>query len=69
MKDRIATTVKVEPSIYDEMKVLGVRHKISLQSFVDRCIFLYLKETEVSGSFRDIVNNTFPPKQMTTGSL
>ena len=57
MKNKVATTVKVESSLYDEFKVLGVRHKITLQRFIERTIYRYVNEP----SFRDGINNFILP--------
>lgn len=57
MINKIATTVKVENTLYDEFKVLGVRHKISLQKLVERSIFRYVNEEK----FRDEINNFILP--------
>jgi hypothetical protein len=57
MNKRISTTVKVEEALYNEFKVLGVRHKLSLQGLVERVIYRYVKEDD----FRDAVNNFILP--------
>ena len=44
-KDKIATTVKVDPTLYDEFKILGVKHKVTLQRLVEKAVFRYVKET------------------------
>ena len=56
-KNKIATTVKVESSLYDEFKVLGVRHKLSLQGLVERTIYRYVRED----LFREGINNFILP--------
>jgi hypothetical protein len=62
---KIATTVKLQEYLYDDLKVLGVRHKFTLQSFVEKCIYLYVHENQ----FRDSVNNFNMPVLGMTGSL
>ena len=52
-KNKVATTVKVESTLYDEFKVLGVRHKLTLQGLVEKTVFRYVRE-EV---FRIDMNN------------
>ena len=52
-KNKVATTVKVESSLYDEFKVLGVRHKLTLQALIERTVYRYVNEE----SFRDGINN------------
>lgn len=54
-KDKIATTVKIPPTLYDDFKVLGVRHKISLQTLVEKCINLFVGDNQVSASFRETI--------------
>jgi hypothetical protein len=56
-KNKVATTVKVEPTLYDEFKVLGVRHKLTLQGLVEKTVFRYVKE-EV---YRIDMNNFIVP--------
>lgn len=57
MNKRVSTTVKVEETLYNEFKVLAVRHKLSLQGLVERVIYRYVKEDD----FRDAVNNFILP--------
>jgi predicted DNA-binding ribbon-helix-helix protein len=63
-KNKVATTVKVESTLYDEFKILGVRHKLTLQGLVEKTVFRYVKE-EI---FRTDMNNFFVPV-VSTGSL
>ena len=56
MKNKVATTVKIEPELYDDFKVLGVRHKLTLQGLVEKTVWRYVKE-EV---FRVDMNNFTP---------
>lgn len=63
MKNKTATTVKVESALYDEFKVLGVRHKITLQGLVDRVVYRYVNEDV----FRDSINNFILP--ITSGAV
>jgi hypothetical protein len=60
---KIATTVKIPSELYDELKVLGVRHKISLQTLVEKCINLFVSNTQVSASFRETVTKFSVPKR------
>ena len=62
MKEKIATTVKIEPSLYDEFKILGIRYRLTLQGLVERCVFRYVKEDV----FRTDINNFLVP--VMTGS-
>ena len=57
MANKIATTVKVENGLYDEFKVLGVRHKLTLQGLVERSVFRYVYDLD----FRDGINNFILP--------
>ena len=53
MKKKIATTVKIPESLYDDFKVLGIRSKMSLQTLVEKCVNLFVQDEQ----FRGIVNN------------
>ena len=53
MSKKIATTIKIDPNTYDELKILCVRHKLSLQSFMEKCVSLYINEP----TFKEIINN------------
>ena len=44
MKKKVATTVKIPESLYDDFKVLGIRHKISLQTLVEKCVNLFVED-------------------------
>jgi hypothetical protein len=57
MNKRIATTVKVEETIYDDFKVLGVRHKLTLQGLMEKSVYLYVNDD----SFREIINSFILP--------
>jgi hypothetical protein len=67
MKDKqvTATTVKIEKSLYDEFKILGIRHGLKLQGFTEKCVHLYVNDI----SFRDIVNSFHIPLLSSTGSF
>jgi len=59
MNNRISTTVKIETELYDELKMFGIRHKFTLQHFVEKCIHKYVHDEE----FRKHINNfSIPPK-------
>jgi len=55
--NKVATTVKVENTLYDEFKVLGIRHKLTLQGLIERTIYRYVNEEK----FRDDINNFILP--------
>ena len=63
MNKRIATTVKVENTLYDDFKILGVRHKLTLQGLVEKAVYRYVNEIE----FRDSINNFIFP--ITSGAV
>jgi len=63
MKSKVATTVKVESDLYDEFKILGVRHKLTLQGLVEKTIFRYVNEE----TFRDGINAFILP--VTSGAV
>ena len=50
---KVATTVKVDPTLYDEFKVLGVRYKLTLQGLIERTVYRYVNED----AYRDSMNN------------
>jgi hypothetical protein len=52
-KNKVATTVKVEPTLYDEFKILGIHYKITLQGLVEKTVFRYVKED----AFRNELNS------------
>ena len=54
---KVATTIKIEPALYDEFKVLGIHHKLTLQGLIERCIFRYVNED----AFRNEINNFVVP--------
>ena len=57
MTNKVATTVKIEPALYDEFKVMGVRYKLTLQGLIEKTIFRYVKDE----SFRFDMNNFLIP--------
>ena len=44
IKNKVATTVKVEPTLYDEFKVLGIRNHLTLQGLVEKTVYRYVRE-------------------------
>jgi len=56
MKNKVSTTIKIEESLYDEFKILGIRHKHSLQKLIEKTIFRYVKEEK----YRIEMNNYIP---------
>jgi hypothetical protein len=52
-KNKVATTVKVENTLYDGFKVLGIRYKLTLQGLVEKTVYRYVNE-EI---FRDAMNS------------
>ncbi len=57
MKSKIATTVKIEKNLYDSFKILGIQNNLTLQTFVEKCVYLYVNDN----SFKSAVNNfVFP---------
>jgi len=69
MKSKTATTVKIEKSLYDSFKILGIQNNLTLQTFVEKCVHLYVGNTSTSSSFRNLVNNFIVPTLSTTGSF
>jgi hypothetical protein len=52
-KDRQLTSVKVDPLLFEEFKVLSIKNKFSLQKLADRVIHLYITDEE----FRKMIHN------------
>ena len=67
MKDKIATTVKIEKSLYDSFKILGIQNNISLQTFVEKCVCLYVTDK----TFREMAHSYKIPPHISsiTGSF
>lgn len=63
--NKTSTTVKVDSELYDELKILSVRHKYTLQSFVEKCIYFYV----YNQSFRETLNGFQIPVLNSTGSI
>lgn len=62
---KVPTTVKLDPALYDELKILSIRHKFTLQSLVEKCVYLYVNEN----NFRDTINNFNLPVLNSIGSI
>lgn len=65
MNKKTATTVKIEKSLYDSFKILGIQNNLTLQTFVEKCVNLYVGDT----SFRASVNTYSVPTLSMTGSF
>ena len=63
MSNKVATTVKVESALYDQFKIFGIRHKLTLQGLVEKTIYRYVNEDV----FRHELNEFVIP--MTSGSV
>ena len=63
--NRVPTTVKLDVGLYDDLKILSVRHRFTLQAFVEKCIYLYIH----NDTFKETVNNFNLPILSSTGSL
>jgi predicted DNA-binding ribbon-helix-helix protein len=63
MSNKVATTVKVENTLYDQFKIFGIRHKLTLQGLVEKTIYRYVNED----AFRNEMNEFVIPVA-TTGS-
>jgi predicted DNA-binding ribbon-helix-helix protein len=62
---KVATTVKVENTLYDQFKIFGIRHKLTLQGLVEKTIYRYVNEDK----FRDEINSFVLPVSSTSASL
>ncbi len=65
MKDKVATTVKVENALYDEFKILGVRYKLTLQGLVEKTVFRYVKEEVFRNDMNAFAISTFVSSSVT----
>lgn len=65
MNKKTATTVKIEKSLYDSFKILGIQNNLTLQTFVEKCVNLYVGDT----TFRSSVNSYSVPTLSTSGSF
>lgn len=63
MSNKVATTVKVESALYDQFKIFGIRHKLTLQGLVEKTIYRYVNED----GFRNELNEFIIP--VTSGSV
>lgn len=63
--NKISTTVKVDSKLYDEFKILNVRYRHTLQSFVEKCVYFYVNDEP----FRETLNGIHVPVLNSTGSL
>ena len=57
MSKKKATTVKLDEVRYDEFKILGIKNHLTLQTFCETCVELYLN----SASFQRVVNEVCAP--------
>jgi predicted DNA-binding ribbon-helix-helix protein len=62
---KVATTVKVENTLYDQFKILGIRHKLTLQGLVEKAVYRYVSEDV----FRAEINSFVLPVSATSSSL
>lgn len=66
MNKKVATTVKVETTLYDQFKIFGIRHKLTLQGLVEKTVFRYVTDDK----YRDELNNyVLPIPSETSASL
>jgi hypothetical protein len=52
-QEKQLTSVKVDPTLFEEFKILCVKHKFSLQKLNDRAIHLFITNPE----FRKMITN------------
>ena len=53
-KDRITTSVRIDPHLFEEFKVTSIKYKFSFQKLSDRALHLYNTDPE----FRKLIHNT-----------
>ena len=61
---KVATTVKVEPALYDEFKILGVRYKLTLQGLIEKTVHRYVNDEK----YRNEMNTFHTPTYEVTAS-
>lgn len=52
-KEKQLTSVKIEPELFEEFKVISIRTKFNFQKLCDRSLYLYLKDED----FRTKIHN------------
>jgi len=62
---KVATTVKVENTLYDQFKIFGIRHKLTLQGLVEKTVYRYVNDD----TFRNDINNFIVPIIQPSASL
>lgn len=55
MSNKVATTVKVENALYDQFKIFGIRHKLTLQGLVAKTIYRYVNEDAFRNEMNEFV--------------
>jgi len=45
-KDKILTSVRIEPEMYNEFRVICLRYKFSLRKLVERSMYAYINDEE-----------------------
>ena len=55
-KDMTLTSVKIQSELFDEFKIVCVRHKFSFQKLADRCVHLYLTNEDFKKSVHNHTN-------------
>jgi hypothetical protein len=63
--NKVPTTVKLDVELYDDLKILSIKNKFTLQAFVEKCIYLYVH----TDTFKEIINNFNMPVLHKSGSL
>jgi hypothetical protein len=63
--DKVTTTIKLKSSLYDDLKILSIKNKFSLQTFAEKCVYLYVFDD----GFRNKINEFVMPVLSSTGSL
>ena len=55
--NKIPTTVKLNRDLYDQLKILSIKNRFTLQTIVEKCIYMYVNQE----SFRNDVNKCVVP--------
>jgi hypothetical protein len=56
---KVATTVKVDPTLYDEFKILGVKYKLTLQGLIEKTVYRYVNEEPFRNGMNTFASPTF----------
>jgi hypothetical protein len=53
MGKEILTSAKLDENLFKEFKIEGIKNKLTFKDFIEKCIYLYIKDEE----FKKRINN------------